>query len=147
MTTTATFMRVTLAGEGKDDDSASPHVNTFRELHKSGTPPPFASNPSSEESNTSSDNDLTAGEDHQSGMNQEDLTSQVSQVAQEKEVGATDDERESVLRESVLRLVTDGVVKNISPQHLQMSESKSPTELFKYALKSSICRNCASLVT
>ncbi len=130
MTTTATFMRVTLAGEGKDDDSASPHVNTFRELHKSGTPPPFASNPSSEESNTSSDNDLTAGEDHQSGMNQNDATSQVSQVAPEEEVGATDDddERESVLRESVLRLVTDGVVKNISPQHLQMSESKSPTE-------------------
>mmetsp|Transcript_9700 Transcript_9700/g.16042 ORF Transcript_9700/g.16042 Transcript_9700/m.16042 type:complete len:786 (-) Transcript_9700:1655-4012(-) len=120
MSMTTTLMRVTLSGEGiKDDDSQSPHVNTFRELNKSGTPPPFASSPNpSSESNTSGDNDLTAGDDHHSAMNQHDETSQVDQ-----EVGATDD------RESVLRLVSDGVVKSISPQHfLQVSESKSPIE-------------------
>jgi len=117
-----TLMRVALpiSGEGGDDDSTSPHVNTFRDLNKSGTPPPFASSPNpSTESITSGDH-----EDHQSDMNQED--DDTSQIAQEDTIVDESGPRKSVLE---LRLdESDGVVKNISPLHMQWGELQLPTE-------------------
>mmetsp|Transcript_24803 Transcript_24803/g.49606 ORF Transcript_24803/g.49606 Transcript_24803/m.49606 type:complete len:796 (+) Transcript_24803:74-2461(+) len=118
---TTTLMRVAPLpiSEGGDDDSTSPHVNTFRELTKSGTPPPpFASPNPSSESNTSGDNDLMAGED-QSGMNQRDGTSQVEAAVHTSNGPG----------ESVLRLDSDRVVENnMSPQHLQGSALHTPIE-------------------
>lgn len=114
-------MRVALPipGEGGDDDSTSPHVNTFRDLNKS--PPPFASSPNpSTESITSGDH-----EDHQSDMNDED--DDASQIAQEDtKIGQEDGPGKSVLE---LRLdESDGAVKNTSPLHMQCNELKLPTE-------------------
>lgn len=120
-------MTLPISGDGGNDSSTSPHVNTFREL-KTGTPtpPPFALSPSpnlSPESNNSGDNDDTlTAEEYESDMHQDD-TSQTG-AQEEGAAGGDSGTEESVL----LSQHRDGVVKKLYPQHLQGSESQPPSE-------------------
>lgn len=123
MTTTLIRMTLPISGDGGDDSSTSPHVNTFRDLNKSGTPPPFALSPNlSSASNNSGENDTLALEECKYDMHQDETSHTVSQ-----EEGAAGDY--GTTGESLLHLHhRDGVVENLSPQHLQGSESPSPSE-------------------
>ena len=116
MTTTLIRMTLPISGDGGDDNS--PHVNTFRELNKSGTPPPFSSPNLSSESNDSGDNDILAAGEDASDMHRY----KTSQIAPEERTAAGESG-------PALRLRHDGVVKNPSPQHIvQGSELQTPSE-------------------